>query len=153
MIDPQLQKPAAEPHARKWPWWQPYLFTSGVLAAFVVLLLFFDFLASIPWAEPILFGLLTLAAVVHAFRKPLRPPSYWSELVLALALGLGCLACLAEQQVLLSVCYGALSLTWLGVALRCATLRRSMLKVRSAERNRALQAFEQQIQQNQPSES
>ncbi len=82
----------------KWPWWEPYVFTACVLAAFVVLLMVFGYIARIPFAEHILFALMTIAAVIEAIRRSTTAPSLAGQIFLVVFFGLASFAYFSGNQ-------------------------------------------------------
>ncbi len=131
---------------RAWPWWEPYLFTAFALAALLVLAVIFDFIARIPYLQPTLFGVMTITAVVQAFRRPLRPPMIVGELVVTLVLGCVSLGSFVLGDLPTGACCAALSAVWLGVTVRAAMVRHEMKQVRSARLDQAVEDLESRLQ-------
>lgn len=133
---------------RKWPWWEPYVFTAGVLAAFVVVLIAFGFLTRIPYLEPALFVVMTFAAAVNAFRRCSTTSSLAGNLCLTMFFGLASAVYLAKSEFLLGGGYGTLAVIWLCLAVRAGIIHREFQKERSDKLDRAVEILRRATQDN-----
>ena len=101
------ENPDRNTSGRNWPWWEPYVFTVGVLVAFVAFFIacgiFGDFLERIPFGWPVFFGLWTMAAIVESFRKSRTASSLVGNLLLSLFFGLAAVAYATKSDRVLGV--------------------------------------------------
>ena len=122
----------------KRPWWEPYIFTAFVFAGFIVLLILFGYVASIPVIEPVLFGLITIAAIIEAFRKRSGDPSVVGNFMFSIFLGLASAACFSKANLVIGTGYAVLCVIWLCLSINAGYLRRTMNKDRQAKLDRAV---------------
>lgn len=119
---------ASKDDSRKWPRWGPYVFTAGVLAALIVMMIVFGYVARIPFVEHILFGLMTIAAVVQVVRRSSTASSVGGNVLLSGFLGLAGLAYFSKSELVLGIEYSALSAIWFALAIRAGVIRHRMRK-------------------------
>lgn len=128
-----------------WPWWEPYVFTAFVLAAFVVLLMVFGFIARIPFAEHILFALMTIAAVIEAFRRSTRVPSLGGQVFLVVFFGLASFAYFSKNQFWFGIGYAVLATVWVCLSINAGIARHKLRKAASAKLERAVETLRRAI--------
>ena len=140
---------AAKDVGRKWPRWDPYLFTAGVLTALIVLLIVFGYVTRIPFVEHILFGLMTIAAVVQAIRRSSTLSSVSGDILLSAFFGLAGLAYLSKSELLLGIEYSVLSVIWLSMAAHAGVNRHTLRKEGLARLDRAVETLRGVVQDDQ----
>jgi hypothetical protein len=131
---------------RKWPWWEPYAFTAGVLAAFVVVLIAFGYIARVPYFEHVFFVLWAIAVWVGVFRGSSTPPSLVGNICLAAFFGLAGVAYLSKSKYVLGIGYVGLAPICLFLAIRAGTIQRARTKEGLAKLDRAVETLRRAVQ-------
>jgi len=125
----------------EYPWWEPYVFTGGVLVAFVIVLIAFGYVARIPYIEPILFVLATIAAVVAAFRASSTTPTVIGKVLLAGSFTLASVAYFSKAERLLGCGFAGMALVWLCLSIHAGAIQRARRKERLAKLDRAVETL------------
>ena len=137
---------------RKWPWWESYVFTAGVLATFVVVLIALGYIAGIPHLEHVFFALMTIATLVRVFRRSSTPPSLAGNILLAAFFGLAGAAYLSKSEFVWGISYAILALTCLFLAVRAGSILRARRKERLAKLDRAVESLRRAVQDDEQTE-
>ena len=124
-----------------YPWWEPYVFTAGVLLAFVVVLIAFGHVATIPYIEPILFVLATTAAVIAAFRKSSTSPTVIDKALLVTFFSLASVGYISKAANLLGFGFAGLALVWLCLSIHAVVIRHARRKEQLAKLDRAVETL------------
>ena len=132
------KKSPSKDAGRKWPWWEPHVFTAGVLAALVVLMIACGYITRIPFVEHILFALMTIAAIIQVVRRSSTATSVGGNVALSVFFGLASLAYSSKSELLLGIEYSVLSVIWLALAIHAGVIRHRMRKERLARLDRAV---------------
>ena len=130
----------------KWPWWEPYVYTAGVFAAVIVLLMGFGVVARLPFAEHIVFGLMTIAGLVEAVRKSASAPSLAGNISFVVFFGLAGFAYFSMGQRFLGFGYVLLTVIWLYLSANAAVTRHKLAKESSARLGRAVETMRRVVQ-------
>ena len=103
------ENPKRYPSWQGWPCWEPYIYTVGVLIAFVAFIiacgLLGDFLDQRSFGWPIFFGLCTMGALIGSLRKSRTMSSLTGNLLISTFFSLAAISYAA-----LAVCYGLLGM-------------------------------------------
>ena len=125
----------------EYPWWEPYLFTAGVLVAFVMVLIAFGFVARIPHIEAILFVLATIAAVVSAFRASSTNPTVIGKVLFAGFFTLASVAYFSKPERWLGFGFAGMAFVWLCLSIHAGAIQRARRKERLAKLDRAVETL------------
>ena len=132
---------AAKDVGRKWPRWDPYLFTAGVLTTLIVLLIVFGYVTRIPFVEHILFVLMTIAAVVQAVRKSSTLSSVGGNILLSAFFGLAGVAYFSKSELVLGIEYSVLAIIGLSLAVHAGVIRHRLRKEGLVRLDRAVETL------------
>ena len=105
----------------KYPWWEPYVFTTAVLLVFAIAFITLGYAASIPYFLPSMFALVTVGALRDAVRKP--PKLVIDKAFTACFLVLMSLGAFVATK-FLSLAYFGLAMAWFGLAIHAAIVQR-----------------------------
>ena len=131
---------------QKWPWWEPYVVTGCIAAAFIAFLMVCGYIGRIPFVEHVLFVLMTIAAVVAAVRRSTTVFSLAGSILLFLFFALASLAYLLEVQLLLGIGYAVLAGVWLCLSINAGVTRHRQKGEGSAKLDRAVETLRRAIQ-------
>ena len=131
---------------RKWPWWEPYVFTAFAAAAFVALLIVLGFIAEIPFAIHILFAVMTLVGLLEAILKPSKPSSVFGCICATVFFGLAGMAYVSQAQVLLGVGYFTFAVIWASLSIKAGITRHRMRREQLARLDRAVDSLRRAVQ-------
>ena len=124
-----------------WPWWEPYLFTTGILAmvaAFFIaggylLPVVGRYLEAYDLGDHIFLILTTLTLVLEAVRKSTRAPSLTGFVFCTVFTALVSFSYWSRDETYFGVGFGILTATGIGLSIRAALIR-SRLRVEQAEK-------------------
>ena len=132
-----------------WPWYEPYMFTGGVLVVFVAFLIacgiLGDFLKRIPFGWAIWLGLFTAAGVADFFRKPDRLPSVIWPLLLALFFGVAAFAYHTNVDRWFGIWHAVLAGLFLCVAVKSGIVRHRLRKEQLAHLDQAVETLRRAV--------
>lgn len=110
------------PKQQKYPWWEPYVFTTVLLLGFTVAFIVLGFAASIPYFLPCIFAVATAGALRDAVRNP--PKLVIDKAFTACFLVLMSLGAFFVATKFLSWAYFGMAMVWFGLAIHAATVQR-----------------------------
>ena len=124
--------------AKEAPVWHAYVFTACMFLALIALLATMGYISRIPYFEPFLFGVCTIAAICTGIWKPTKSTAVWSHLVLATFLLLACYANIQKAELILASAYGLMAGAWIALAAIGFWARRRFTKERLAKLDRVV---------------
>jgi len=139
----------ATPRLRGWPWWEPYVFTLGVLLAFIGFIVacgvFGDFLDHIFLGWPLFLGLCTIGALIGSFRKAgaLASP-VWSALM-SVWMGMAAVVHVTKAEHPLALWYGLLAAIWCIITTRAVVMRGVTKRERLARMERTVETVRRAV--------
>ncbi|MDG1898036.1 MAG: hypothetical protein P8J37_24300 [Fuerstiella sp.] len=98
----------------------------------------FGYVARIPFAEHIMFSLVTIAAIVQALRRSTPSSSLPCNISVIAFFGLASFAYMSTKQLLPGAGYALMSVIWLGLTIYAAMVRHRLEKESSATLARAV---------------
>lgn len=127
------------------PWWEPYVFTGGVLIAFVAFFIACGILGHvlqrIPFAWALWLALFTVAGVIDFFRKPNTTPSATWPLLLSVFFGLAAFAYRTNPDRWFGVWHTLLAILFACLAIKCALTRYRLRKEQLARTDQAVETM------------
>ena len=132
-------------------WWEPYLFTAGVLLAIVVAFIVFGYITTIPYVELILFVLATIAAVATAFRSSSTIPTFIDKILVATFFTLASVAYISMAESALALVFAGMALIWLCLSVHAVVIRRARLKEQTAKFGLTVEALSRALSGDQKS--
>ena len=148
-METSKKKSGGKEAGRRWPWWEPYVFTAFAAAAFVALLIVLGFVAEIPFAVHILFAVMTLVGLLEAVLKPSKPGSVFGCICAMVFFGLAGMAYVSQAQVLLGIGYSTFAAIWAGLSIKAGITRHRMRREQLARLDRALDSLRGAVQEDQ----
>ena len=143
-VHPEEDSDARSP-GQKWPWWEPYVFTACIAAAFIALLMACGYIGRIPFVEHVLFALMTIAAVIGAIRRPTTALSLAGNIFVSLFFALASLAYLLKAHPLLGIGYAVLAGIWLCLSINAGVTRHRQKREASAKLDRAVETLRRAV--------
>ena len=149
MNTPRADNPDRIKCRHNWPWWEPYVFTAGVLAAFVVFFIacgiFGSALDRFPFGWTIWLALFTAAAVADLLRRSSRSYSLIWPLLLSMFFGAAAIAYRTRPDRWFGVWHGALAILFLCSAVKSGVLQHRMKKEGLARLDRAGETLRHEV--------
>ena len=106
----------------------------------------FGYIARIPFAEYVLFALMTIAAVIGAIRKSATVPSMAGGIFLVVFFGLASFSYLSKTQLFSGIGYAVLAAVWLCLSIYAGVARHKLRKETSAKLDRAVETLRRVVQ-------
>tara|TARA_B100000809_G_C15013014_1_gene485636 strand:+ start:111 stop:701 length:591 start_codon:yes stop_codon:yes gene_type:complete len=124
-----------------WPWWEPYVFTAGILAMVAMFLIVGGYLLPVvssyleanDLGDHIFLILTSLTLVLEAVRKSTRAPSLTGCVFCTVLTALFSLSYWSRDETYFGVGFGLLTATGIGLSVRAALIR-TRLRVEQAEK-------------------
>jgi hypothetical protein len=104
----------------KYPWWEPYVFTTVVLVGFAVAFIVLGYTASIPYFLPGMFAVSTVGALRDTVRK--LPKSVIDKVLIACFLTLLSVGTVTETKAL-SLGYFGMAMAWFGISIHAGIIQ------------------------------